>query len=62
LNSWKKILALSLGLPSTIIGCFLLLQQLVELKVINQTVGLLLLVVVIIVILIKMIGISWTKK
>jgi Na+(H+)/acetate symporter ActP len=62
LNSWKKILALSLGLPSTIIGSFILLQHLVDLKIIDQTVALILLVVIILFILGKMIGISWKKK
>ncbi|MBL7665420.1 MAG: hypothetical protein JNM93_09815 [Bacteriovoracaceae bacterium] len=41
------ILALALGLPSTILGVFILIYQLVQNHVINWTVGLIILLAVI---------------
>lgn len=62
MTSWKKALALALGLPSTILGTFLLFQKLVEMNLISQGVAQLVLISVVVLILIKMIMVSWKKK
>lgn len=62
MTSWKKALALAMGLPSTILGVFLLFQKLVEMKLVSQGVAQLVLVSIVILILIKMILVSWKKK
>lgn len=62
MTSWKKALALALGLPSTIIGVFLAFQELVKLNVISQGVAQGVLLAVVTSILIKMIMVSWKKK
>lgn len=62
MKSWQKALALALGLPSTIIGIFLVFQQLVEKGVISQTVATIILVLSICSILFKMIQVTWKKK
>lgn len=62
MKSWQKALALALGLPSTIIGIFLVFQQLVEKGVISQTVATVILVLSICSILFKMIQVTWKKK
>jgi hypothetical protein len=62
MKSWQKALALALGLPSTIIGIFLVFQQLVERGVISQTVATIILVLSICSILFKMIQVTWKKK
>lgn len=62
MTSWKKALALALGLPSTIIGVFFLFQELVSLGYITQGVAQSVLLVVVVVILLKMIQVSWKKK
>jgi len=62
MTSWKKALALALGLPSTIIGVFFGFQELVKLEVISQGVAQGVLVAVVVSILIKMIMVSWKRK
>lgn len=62
MKSWQKALALALGLPSTIIGIFLVFQELVNRKVISQTVATIILVLAICSILFKMIQVTWKKK
>lgn len=62
MTSWKKALALALGLPSTIIGVFFLFQELVNLGYISQGVAQGVLIAVVVMILIKMIQVSWKKK
>lgn len=62
MTSWKKALALALGLPSTIIGVFFLFQELVALGYISQGVAQGVLIAVVVSILIKMIMVSWKKK
>jgi hypothetical protein len=62
MKSWQKALALALGLPSTIIGIFLVFQQLVEKGLISQTVATIILVLSICSILFKMIQVTWKKK
>jgi len=62
MTSWKKALALALGLPSTIIGVFFVFQELVKKGLITQGVAQGVLLAVVTLILIKMIMISWKKK
>lgn len=62
MTSWKKALALALGLPSTIIGVFFLFQEVVKLGYISQGMAQVILIAVVCVILIKMIQVSWKKK
>jgi hypothetical protein len=62
MTSWKKALALALGLPSTILGVFFAFQELVKLGYISQGGAQSFLIVVVVVILIKMIQVSWKKK
>lgn len=62
MTSWKKALALALGLPSTIIGVFLVFQELVKTGFITQGVAQGVLLAVVTLILIKMIMVSWKKK
>jgi len=61
MTSWKKALALALGLPSTIIGVFLVFQELVKMNLISQGVAQGILLAVVTSILIKMIMVSWKK-
>jgi hypothetical protein len=62
MTSWKKALALALGLPSTIIGVFFGFQHLVWLGYITQGVAQGVLLAVVVTILIKMIMVTWKKK
>jgi hypothetical protein len=62
MTSWKKALALALGLPSTIIGVFLLFQEIVKMGYISQGTAQVILIAIVCVILIKMIQVSWKKK
>ena len=62
MKSWHKALALALGLPSTIIGIFLVFQELVKREVISQGVAITILVLAISSILLKMIQVTWKKK
>lgn len=62
MTSWKKALALALGLPSTIIGVFFFFQEMVKLGYISQGVAQVILIAVVVSILIKMIMVSWKKK
>lgn len=62
MTSWKKALALALGLPSTILGVFFAFQELVKLGYISQGVAQGVLISVVVVMLIKMIQVSWKKK
>ena len=62
MTSWKKALALALGLPSTILGVFLGFQELVKLGFISQEVAQGFLILVVVVILIQMILVSWKRK
>lgn len=62
MTSWKKALALALGLPSTIIGIFFLFQELVKMGVVSQGWAQIILLAVVGAILIKMIMVSWKKK
>ena len=62
MTSWKKALALALGLPSTILGVFFSFQHLVKLGYISQGVAQGFLIAVVVVILFKMIQVSWKKK
>jgi hypothetical protein len=62
MSSWRKALALALGLPSTILGVFLGFQELVKLGLISQGVAQGFLIAVVLVMLIKMIQVSWNKK
>ncbi len=62
MDSWKKALLLAMGLPSTIIGFFILLQSLVKTKIITQEIAQSILILIVVLILIKMIRVSWKKK
>jgi hypothetical protein len=62
MTSWKKALALALGLPSTILGVFFFFQELVKLGYVSQGVAQGVLVAVVVVMLIKMIQVSWKKR
>jgi hypothetical protein len=62
MTSWKKALALALGLPSTILGVFFAFQELVKLRYISQGAAQGFLIAVVVAILIKMIQVSWKKK
>jgi hypothetical protein len=62
MTSWKKALALALGLPSTIIGVFFAFQELVKLGYVSQGMAQLILLAVVTLILIKMILVTWKKK
>ena len=62
MNSWKKALALALGLPSTILGVFFAFQELVKAGFISQYVAQGVLIAVVVSMLIKMIQVSWKKK
>jgi hypothetical protein len=62
MTSWKKVLALAMGLPSTILGIFFLFQELVKAGVVSQGFAQGLLIAVVVSILIRMILISWKKK
>jgi hypothetical protein len=62
MTSWKKALALALGLPSTIIGVFFVFQEFVARGVISQGWAQLILILVVSSILLKMILITWKKK
>jgi prepilin signal peptidase PulO-like enzyme (type II secretory pathway) len=62
MTSWKKALALALGLPSTILGVFFAFQELVKLGYISQGVAQGVLIAVVVSILIKMIMVTWKKK
>jgi hypothetical protein len=62
MGSWKKALAIALGLPSTILGVFLFFQELVRNKVVTQGAAQIVLISIVIVMLIKMIQVSWKKK
>lgn len=62
MTSWKKALALALGLPSTIIGIFFLFQEFVKMGLVSQGWAQIILVAVVGLILIKMIMVSWKKK
>jgi hypothetical protein len=62
MTSWKKALALALGLPSTILGVFFAFQEVVKLGYISQGMAQVILIAVVCLILIKMIMVSWKKK
>jgi len=62
MTSWKKVLALAMGLPSTILGIFFLFQELVKAGIVTQGFAQGLLIAVVVSILVRMILISWKKK
>jgi hypothetical protein len=62
MTSWKKALALALGLPSTILGVFFAFQELVKVGLISQGGAQGFLIAIVVVMLIKMIQVSWKKK
>lgn len=62
MKSWQKVLALALGLPSTILGIFFLFQELVKMGLVTQGWAQIILILVVSSILIKMIMVSWKKK
>lgn len=62
MTSWKKALALALGLPSTILGVFFLFQEIVKLGYVSQGVAQAVLIGVVVIILLKMIQVSWKRK
>ena len=62
MTSWKKALAIALGLPSMILGVFFLFQELVKIGVVTQGAAQGFLIAVVVVMLIKMIQVSWKKK
>lgn len=62
MTSWKKALALALGLPSTILGVFFLFQELVQLGYVSQGLAQGILIAVVCLILLKMIMVTWKKK
>lgn len=62
MNSWKKALALALGLPSTIIGVFFAFQELVKIGVVSQGQAQLILISVVTLILAKMVLINGKKN
>jgi hypothetical protein len=62
MTSWKKALAIALGLPSTILGVFLGFQELVKAGLVSQGVAQGFLIAVVVLMLIKMIQVSWKKK
>ncbi|MGE3608861.1 MAG: hypothetical protein AB7I27_04665 [Bacteriovoracaceae bacterium] len=62
MTSWKKALAIALGLPSTILGVFFFFQEMVKLGYISQGVAQGILIAVVIVMLLKMVQVSWKKK
>jgi len=62
MSSWKKALAIALGLPSTIIGVFFGFQELVKAGIITQGFAQGFLIIVVVLMLIKMIQVSWKKK
>jgi len=61
MTSWKKALALALGLPSTILGTFFLMQELVSLGYISSGISQIVLISIVVSILIKMVMVSWKK-
>lgn len=62
MTSWKKALALALGLPSTILGVFFLFQEVVKMGYISQGAAQGILIAVVCLMLIKMIQVSWKRK
>ena len=62
MSSWKKALAIALGLPSTILGVFFGFQELVKAGIITQGFAQSFLIIVVVLMLIKMIQVSWKKK
>lgn len=62
MTSWKKALAIALGLPSTILGLFILTQKLVEHDVLSQGMAQLLIIVIVLLMLLKMIKVTWKKN
>jgi hypothetical protein len=62
MTSWKKALAIALGLPSTILGVFFFFQELVKIGIVTQGVAQGFLIAVVVVMLVKMIQVSWKKK
>jgi hypothetical protein len=62
MSSWKKVLALAMGLPSIILGIFFLFQELVKLGHVSQGVAQGVLIGTVVAILIKMIMVSWKRK
>jgi hypothetical protein len=62
MSSWKKALAIALGLPSTILGVFFLFQEFVKNGLVTQGVAQGVLILTVVLMLIKMIQVSWKKK
>lgn len=62
MTSWKKALALALGLPSTILGVFFVFQELVNQGIVTQGAAQGILIAVVVLILIKMVLVTWKKK
>jgi hypothetical protein len=62
MTSWKKALAIALGLPSTILGVFFAFQELVKAGLVSQGLAQGFLIAVVVVMLMKMIQVSWKKK
>jgi prepilin signal peptidase PulO-like enzyme (type II secretory pathway) len=62
MGSWRKSLAIALGIPSTILGLFFGLQELVRAQLITQNIAQTILILVVVMMLIKMIQVSWKKK
>ncbi len=61
MNDWKKAMVLALGLPSTILGTFFLLNELVKKELISDISSTVILISVILVVLIKMAQIKGGK-
>jgi hypothetical protein len=61
-SSWKKALAIALGIPSTILGVFFALQEIVKIGLITQGFAQSILISVVVLMLIQMILVSWKKK
>ncbi len=62
MSSWKKALAIALGIPSTILGVFFALQEIVKIGLITQGFAQSILISVVVLMLIQMILVSWKKK
>ena len=62
MTSWKKALAIALGLPSTILGLFFLAHELVKSQILTMEIAQTLIIVVVVLMLIKMIRVSWKKN
>lgn len=62
MSSWKKVLVIALGIPSTMLGIFFVFQELVKKNIVTQGFAQGILIAAVVSMLIKMIRISWKKK